>query len=57
MDSTIMSKKNTEGSLMRTEHLCAKEFQIFSHYDILWPALSSDNIRVKQTKNVEKLRQ
>lgn len=38
---------------MRTEHLCAKEFQLFSHHDILWPALSSDNIRAKQIERRE----
>jgi len=53
MGSTIMS----EGCLLRKEHLCAKEFQLFFRYDILWPALSSDNIRAKQTKNGEKFEQ
>lgn len=52
MGSTIMSE-NSEGCLMRKEHLCAKEFQLFPCYDILLLALSSDNIRAKQTKNAE----
>lgn len=56
MGSTIMSEMS-EGCLLRKEHLCAKEFQLFSRYDILWPALSSDNIRAKKTKNGEKFGQ
>lgn len=56
MGSTIMSEMS-EGGLLRKEHLCAKEFLLFSCYDILWTALSSDNIRAKQTKNGEKFGQ
>lgn len=48
MDHYNEQKKNIEGSLMRTEHLCAKEFKIFSHYDIfslLYPQTISEQCK------------